>query len=339
MSSAAGSHAAGNRRPGTGNGPPGARHTAEVATPASGGDASPGTAWGGTAGGGTAWVGTARGGTTGAGTAGAGAAARNAQQAVIRARHAASKARLAAESEAERGRLVRELFARPIRDHLQEVLGRPVAVLRAGCQAPIEELGLEKLRASGYEISVTTVDQDSPATRPPAPHAATKLGDLRMVSLPPRSFDIVYCGFLLERISHAALVLDRFVAALRPGGLLLLRVRDRDCAAAALDRMTPEPVRRMIWARLRPGEPGPFPAIYDPVTSARGLQAYALSHGLVIIRRETARTLPGSSGRLASAIGAARALTARLSRGRLTDAHDELLYVIRKPEDRFARLV
>ncbi len=275
----------------------------------------------------------------------------------MRARHAAGKARLAAaESKAQRGQPVRELFAQPIRDYVYQVPGRTVAVLRAGCQTPIGELGLEKLRASGYEISVTTVDQDSPAARaaasgaaspaagpagpaPPAAPGAILLGDLRTVSLPPRSFDIVYCGFLLERIPHAALVLDRFVAALRPGGLLLLRVRDRDCAAAAVDRMTPEAVRRIIWARLRAGEPGPFPVIYDPVTSARGLQAYALSHGLVIIRRETARTKPGPPGHLTSAIGVARALIAWLSRGRRTDAHDELLYVIRKPEDRFARLV
>jgi SAM-dependent methyltransferase len=293
-------------------------------------------------------------------TARAGAAARNAQQAVVRARHAASKARLAADSEAQQGRLVREMFAQPIRDYLYQVLGRPIAVLRAGCQTPIEELGLEKLRASGYEIGITTVDQDSPAARaaasgaaargdpagtaPPASAAGTAgtgaiLGDLRMISLPPRSFDIVHCAFLLERIPHAALVLDRFVAALRPGGLLLLRVRDRDCAAAALDRITPEPVRRTVWARLHAGEPGPLPAIYDPVTSARGLQAYALSHGLVFVRREAARTVPEPPGRLTGAIGVTRALIAWLSRGRLTDAHDELLYVIRKPEDRFARLV
>ena len=110
------------------------------------------------------------------------------------------------------------------------------------------------------------------------------------MSLPPRSFDVVHCGFLLDRIPHAALVLDRFSAALRPGGLLLLRIRDRDCAAAALDRLTPEPLRRILWARLHAGEPGPFPAIYDPVSSARGIQAYAAAHGLVIIRRETART-------------------------------------------------
>jgi SAM-dependent methyltransferase len=270
----------------------------------------------------------------------------------MRARHTAGKARMAAESEAQRGRLVREMFAQPIRDYLYKVLGRPIAVLRGGCRAPVEELGLEKLRASGYEIRITTVDQDSPAARAAAGGGSPGedmtgaadmgrflFGDLRMVSLPPRSFDIVYCGFLLERIPHAALVLDRFVAALRPGGLLLLRLRDRDCAAAALDRMAPEPVRRMLWARLHPGEPGPFPATYDPVTSARGLQAYAASHGLVIVRHETARTTPGAPSRLTGAIGMARALIAWLSRGRLTDAHDEMLYVIRKPEDRFARLV
>jgi hypothetical protein len=36
---------------------------------------------------------------------------------------------------------------------------------------------------------------------------------------------------------------------------------------------------------------------------------------------------------------AARRLIARLTRDRLTDAHDEVLYVIRKPQDRFARVV
>ncbi len=34
-----------------------------------------------------------------------------------------------------------------------------------------------------------------------------------------------------------------------------------------------------------------------------------------------------------------RPVRERLSHSRLTDAHDELLYVIRKPENHFARLV
>jgi SAM-dependent methyltransferase len=274
-----------------------------------------------------------------------------AQRAVLRARHAARRTRQAAQTEAQRASQVRELFARPVHDYLHQVLGRPVAILRAGCQTPVEELGLGKLRANGFEISVTTVDQDDcgvgPAdlgTAPPGPaDAAIRgkqfLGDLRTVPLPPRSFDIVVCAFLLERIPHAPLVLDRFVAALRPGGLLLLRVRDRDCAAAALDRILPDPARKAVWAQLHPAEPGPFPAIYDPLASAQGIQAYALMHGLVIARRETARTPPGAGGRLPGPVSAARMLISWLSRGRLTDAHDELLFVIRKPEDRFARLV
>ena len=130
------------------------------------------------------------------------------------------------------------------------------------------------------------------------------LGDLRAVPLPPRSFDVVYCAFLLERIPNAALVLDRFVATLRPGGLLLLRIRDRSCAAAVLDRSAPEPLRRALWDRLHPGEPGPFPAVYDPLTSARGIESYATAHGLVITRRESARTLPDRPVRLAAALRA-----------------------------------
>jgi SAM-dependent methyltransferase len=255
-------------------------------------------------------------------------------------------------NEAPHDSQVRELFARAVRDYLHQVPGRPVAILRAGCQTPGGELGLEKLRASGFEISVTTVDAGGTGvTGPASPGAATAgpsdaaiwgkplLGDLRTVPLPPRSFDIVVCAFLLERIPHAPLVLDRFVAALRPGGLLLLRVRDRDCAAAALDRILPDRIRKAIWARLHPAEPGPFPAIYDPLASARGIQAYALMRGLVITHRDTARTPPGAGGRLTGAVSAARTLIAWLSRGRLTDAHDELLFVIRKPQDRFARLV
>ena len=296
----------------------------------------------------------------------------DAQRAVARARHAATTARQAAASQARRSQDERPLFAQPVQDYLYQVLGRPLSVLRAGLATPAGELGLARLRDSGYEITVTTVDQDTcwlerrwlrdagPARcmarrcRPKglaaqtlagtgldqrAPAGPVILGDLRAVPLPPRSFDVVYCAFLLERIPNAALVLDRFVATLRPGGLLLLRIRDRNCAAAVLDRSAPEPLRRALWDRLHPGEPGPFPAVYDPLTSARGIESYATAHGLVITRRESARTLPDRPVRLAAALRATRIMIGWLSRNQRTDAHDELLYVIRKPEDSSARLV
>ena len=260
-----------------------------------------------------------------------------AQRAVKRARHAADKARGVAASQAYRQTLVRELFAVPVRDCAHRCLGRPVSLLRAGGLTSLDELGLDQLRRSGFEIAVLTVDED----RPPLAAATLGrpgeviLGDLRTVAIPPRSFDIVHCSLLLDRISHVELVLDRFTAALRPGGLLLLRIRDRDCAAGLLDRLLPQWVRRARWAALYPGRPGPFPAVYERAASDRGIQAYMRLRGLVITQREAVRTSPAAS----RAARSARRLIARLSRGRLSDAHDEVLYVIRKPEDRFARVM
>src|ERR1019366_6554491 len=120
----------------------------------------------------------------------------------------------AAATRAYRAPLVREMFALPVRDCVYRCIGRPVSLLRAGYLTSLDELGLTRLRAAGFEIAVLTVDEEDP--RWPAP---------------PRSFDIVHCALLLDRISHVELVLDRFTAALRPGGLFLLRIRDRDCAA------------------------------------------------------------------------------------------------------------
>jgi SAM-dependent methyltransferase len=252
-----------------------------------------------------------------------------AQQAVRRARHAASQARSAAANRAYRESMILQMFAQPVRDCAYRCVGRPVYLLRAGRQAPLAELGLAQLRESGFEISVVTVDQVGGGVA----------GDLRTVPMPARSFDVVYCALLLDRIAHVELVLDRFVAALRPGGLLLLRIRDRDCAVGLLDRVLPRWARRMLWARLMPGWPGPAPAIYEKAASDRGIQAYTQLRGLIIVQRETAKTVRGGPDRLAKVVCRTCRLIGRLSGGRLTDAHDEVLYVIRKPEDRFARVV
>ena len=228
-------------------------------------------------------------------------------------------------------------FAQPAHDYAYHAPGRPVTVLQAGCLTSLDELGLDKLRSDGFSISVVSVEADPGRLRDLA--ADIIIGDLRTIPLPPRSFDIVHCSLLLDRISHVPLVLDRLAAALRPGGLLLLRIRDRDCAAGFLDRKLPRLVRRALWRRLYPGQPGPFPAVYEATASARGIAAYMLMRGLVIAQRKTSRTLPHQPERLCRFLATARWLVSRLSRGQLTDDHDEVLFVVRKPEDRFARVV
>jgi hypothetical protein len=272
-----------------------------------------------------------------------------AQEAVQRARQAASQARLAAAARAQRDQLretlTREMFARPVRDYAHRNPGRPVRVLRAGFLASPDELGLGRLRDRGYEIAMVTVDQATPV---PLPAGDVRIGDLRTVPLPPRSFGIVHCALLLDRIRHVELVLDRLTAALAPGGYLILRIRDRDCAIGLLDRRLPRPARRLLRARLDRGDLAagvltgarpPFPAVYEKTASDRGIQEYARIRGLVITQRETVRTWPAGPDRLSRTVTAACRLIGRLTHGRLTDAHDEVLYVIRKPEDHFARVV
>jgi SAM-dependent methyltransferase len=235
-------------------------------------------------------------------------------------------------------------FVEPLREWALAGPGRPICVLQAGCLAPLRELGLGELADNGYEVSVSVVDTDHPLVGTVLQQVRDAyddviVGDLRTVPLQPRGFDVVYCGHLLERIRHAELVLDRLVSALRPGGLLLIRVSNRDSARALLDRRLPAQARHAIWRRLHPGVPGPFPAVYEEVASERGMASYTLMRGLVIAQRATERTLPGAPGRLSSSVRFTCAVITQLSRGRYDDSHDELLYVIRKPEDRFARVV
>ncbi len=219
--------------------------------------------------------------------------------------------------------------------------GRPIIVLQAGCATAGGELDTAAIRAGGHEVTVSMLDDDSPLTRAavaarPELECAT-LGELRTIPLLPRTVDIVHCPMLLDRVSQAEIVLSRLVLALRPGGLLLLRTRDRDSAAGFLDRKLPGPLRGLIWRSSRPGEPGPHPAIYEPLASARGIQVFAARHGLVVAYRQAGGGPP--AGRAAPVILAARKLVAALSGGRLDWAHDELRFVIRKPEDSFARLL
>lgn len=233
---------------------------------------------------------------------------------------------------------MRPIFAEPVREYVQQVTGRPIAVLRAGCLTQLHELGLDQLRQAGAEFTITTADTDDPALRP-VTSEETLLGDLRTAPLRPRTFDIVHCALLLERIHHVEVVLDRFAGALHPGGLLLLQFTDRESAAGLFDRRLPRLARRALWRRYHPGTPGPFHTVYEPTLSSSGIHGYTLMRGLVIASRGTQRSEPAIRDRLTKLERWAQGLTANLSGGALASEHDQLLYVIRKPTDRFARVV
>jgi SAM-dependent methyltransferase len=250
------------------------------------------------------------------------------------------------EQDLNEGKGAAEIFVAAVRDYAHRHAGNPICLLEAGCGRRAGDLGVGSLRAAGVDIRVDGIDHDHPLTRDVTAARgdlrAVTLGDLRTVPLAPRSYDVVHSAGLLERIRHVELVLDRLVAALKPGGLFLLRIADRACAAGAVDRFAaalPGRAREHAWRQLRPGEPGPYPAVYEDIVSGPGIQGFALMRGLVIAERQaSSRDLAGTA-MWSTAVGVARRLAAGASRGRFPDDHDELLFVMRKPEDRFARVL
>jgi SAM-dependent methyltransferase len=234
-----------------------------------------------------------------------------------------------------------DLFTQAVLDYAALQPGRAVAIVQAGCATAGTDLDLPALRASHCAVDLTMLDEDTELTRAAVASrpelAGAVLGELRAAPLPPRSVDVVHCCLLLDRIRNAEIVLGRLAAAIRPGGLLLLRSADRDTAAGFLDRRLPAPLRQLAWNSLRPGEPGPHPASYEQLASARGVQLFASRHGLVIVRRELCSRL--DRGRRQPVVRATRWLIAAGTRGRLSAAHDELRFVIRRPEDQFARVL
>ncbi|MFI7636650.1 class I SAM-dependent methyltransferase [Nonomuraea sp. NPDC049400] len=228
-----------------------------------------------------------------------------------------------------------DLFGQRVREHWAGLLGRRLDVLVAGC-AHDEPLVLERI-----ETRVTGVDEDHPSIRAVLGERADlvswSLGDLRSVPLPPRSYDVIQVSFLLERVRHAELVFDRLLQSLRPGGLVLLRMRDRRSAYGLLDRITPSWLRRPLWRLcVAPGTPGPFPAVYEPLASSDGMHAFCLSRGLMITEDQRNTSGPARRRKIA---GAAAAAVAKLTNGRYPATHDEITMVIRKPQHHFARLL
>lgn len=235
-----------------------------------------------------------------------------------------------------------DVFSRRIRDQWTNQRGRRLDILIAGCGRD-GVLDVER-----YEPRICGVDEDLPPLRA---HAVERkdldslhLGDLRLAPLPARSFDVVYVSFLLERIHHAEVVLDRLVAALRPGGLLLLKMRDRQSAYGFCDRICDRAglrwLRRRLWHRLSPAESvGPLPAVYEPLASREGMRKFCLTRGLVISEEYSALTGPARRGPHAELVGKACRAVAALSRGRLNGVEDEIAMVIRRPQNDFARLI
>lgn len=220
-----------------------------------------------------------------------------------------------------------DLFAERVRLHAQDKGLRKVHILEAGCGR-----GRGLVLPSGLDRHVTGIDLDTPALRARTASRGDldtfHLGDLRNAPLPPRAYDVVHADSLIEHITNAELVLDRMIAALKPGGLLLVRFTDRASAYGLVQRTLPRRLRGLLGEDV--GDPRP--SVFEPIASLEGIRNWCLQRGLVIAEAHTAVSGGGGTALLAR-------LVAALTGGRFSAAHSELVLVIRKPENRFARIL
>ncbi len=229
-------------------------------------------------------------------------------------------------------REVPQIFVRALKEWVRD--RDPVEILDAGCG---QGWGLD---LTGIPTRITGVDADADAVRLRQERRGDLdeaiVADLLTAELPTGRFDVVHNAFVLEHVPGAATLLDRFFEWLRPGGLLLLRIPDRDSAFGFLSRVTPFWVhvlyRRYVFRQPTAGKPGypPYRTFYDRVVSARGVREYCSAHGHEIVHEFGVPIHMERFGKVGPLFNATLRLVNLLSLGRLSSSHTNLAFVIRK---------
>lgn len=214
-------------------------------------------------------------------------------------------------------------------------LGGPLAILEAGCgrQWPLD--------LSGVDYRLTGIDLDADALQSRIDtigdlHEAI-VGDITVAgSIPTGRYDVIYSSFVLEHIRDAESALANMLDGLKPGGLLLLRIPDRNSVYGWTTRRMPFPVHIAYYRYFvryadagKPGHP-PYPTYYAPVISRAGIRDFCTSRGCSILEeRGHTYYVQGSGSRVRLIRTYAKALWVS-SLGTLAWQHNNLTYVIRK---------
>jgi SAM-dependent methyltransferase len=208
--------------------------------------------------------------------------------------------------------------------------GRDIQILEAGCGRSWS------IPLDGLAYRLTGIDSDPEALRARVETVGdlddAVLGDLRTATLPDAFFDVVVCSYVLEHVTDPDVVLRNFQRWLKPGGIMILRVPDRDAVYGFLARMTPHwlhvAVYRYILGSANAGKPGfaPYPTVYDPLISYAGLAEYCKQNGLRL--RQAVGHFQFRSGIRSQVISFASWLVAKLSFARLAGDHANLTFVI-----------
>ena len=165
------------------------------------------------------------------------------------------------------------------------------------------------------------------------------VGDLCTVEVPEASYDVVISNFVLEHVQNADVALRNFVKWMRPGGLLILNVPERETARAFFTRILPHRAHvwyyRYILKNKNAGKPGfnPYRTYHHPIIGCTQLSQFLADQGVSCESRVGDAFRRDGLGMKKIAVQALLQLTAVLSFGRLTADYSDVLYIAFKKED------
>jgi len=161
-------------------------------------------------------------------------------------------------------------------------------------------------------------------------------GDLRFVELGDNMYDVIYSSFVLEHIQGAERVLGNFVKWLKPGGIMVIQIPDPYSVDGFVTRITPHWFHtffyRYVLGDQNAGKPGygPYPTYYDPVVSREGIRSFCRQNNLEINAEYGDGYNKRGVGATRMLIGIVKQILRVVSLGRLSAAHINLLYVLKK---------
>jgi SAM-dependent methyltransferase len=222
---------------------------------------------------------------------------------------------------------------------LTAALDRPLDILEAGCGRGWGS----RLDLAEGSFHLTGVDLDEGALS----HRVnvvkdldrSVVGDLRDRNIVPSAhFDVIYSKQVLEHVEGAETVLDNFLQWLRPDGVIIVHIPDRDTVFGFLGRTLPHKFHvmyeRWFLGNRQAGKPGhgPYVAVYDPVIGLKGMQRFCSEHELTIdtVYRTHICKQPWSTGPKWRLLETAITLAGILSLGQLDSSYNDVVLVIQR---------
>ena len=214
---------------------------------------------------------------------------------------------------------------------LEELLPetRPVQVLDAGC-------GKRLVVPVAGDTYVVGIDIDAAQLRPDLDEAL--VGDLQTYDLGRDRFDAIICWYVLEHIADPVIVVQKFVDALRPGGVLVVAVPHVASVKGLVTKYTPQRFHDWMWSRVFGAGPQheAFPTVLSRSLTPKALRRQAAANGLAVEFLAEFEAWPQKrirrklrlKGRLFAALAS---LVRFASLGRVTIAFTDMVMVMHKP--------